>query len=55
VARITMTREEAFQRAKKDIEYSRGLTKSMMDNGFIAKPPIEMIKGALEWAIQKVK
>ena len=55
VARIKMTWEEAFQRAKKDIEYSRELTKSMMDNGFIQQPPIEMIKSALDWAIQKVQ
>ena len=55
VARIQMTHEEAFQRAKKDIEYSRALTKSMLDNGFIQPPPIEMIKSALDWAIQKVQ
>jgi len=55
VARITMTRDEAFQKAKKDIEYSRSLTKSMTDSGFIPEPPIEMIKSALDWAIQKVK
>jgi malate dehydrogenase (oxaloacetate-decarboxylating) len=55
VARINMTYEEAFQKAKKDIEYSRGLTKSMMDNGYIEKPKIEMIKAALDWAIEKVK
>jgi malate dehydrogenase (oxaloacetate-decarboxylating) len=55
VARVKMTHEEAFQRAKKDIEYSRSLTKSMTDNGFIQPPPIEMIKAALDWAIQKVQ
>jgi len=55
VARIRMTREEAFSKAKKDIEYSRSLTKMLMDQGFIEKPSIEMIKAALHWAIQQVK
>ena len=55
VARINITHEEAFQKATKDIEYSRGLTKSMMDQGSIQKPPLEMIKAALDWAIQKVQ
>jgi malate dehydrogenase (oxaloacetate-decarboxylating) len=51
VARIKLTRDEAFQRAKKDIEKSRNMTKSLMDNGFIEQPPISMMKKALEWAI----
>ena len=55
VARISITREEAFQKAKKDIDYSRSLTKSLVDNDFIAKPPMQMIKSALDWAIQKVR
>ena len=55
VARVTMTREEAFAKASKDIDYSRSLTRSLTENGFIPQPPMEMIKGALNWAIEKVK
>ncbi len=55
VARIRMTREEVFTRAKQDIEYSRGLTKLLMDNGFIESPSIDMIKSALHWAIEQVQ
>ncbi len=55
VARVIMTREEAFEKAAKDIDYSRSLTRSLMDNGFIQNPPMEMIKRALEWAVEQVK
>jgi malate dehydrogenase (oxaloacetate-decarboxylating) len=55
VARCPMTWDEAYEKSKKDIEYSRGLTRSMMDNGFIEKPSIEMIKDALQWAIKQVE
>jgi malate dehydrogenase (oxaloacetate-decarboxylating) len=53
VARVRITREEAFERAKRDIEYSRNMTRDLMEHGFIEKPPLEMIKSALNWAIQK--
>lgn len=55
VARVTMTREEVFQKAKKDIEHSRSLTRSLMDKGFIEMPPIEMIRDALKWAVDQVR
>ena len=55
VARIELTREQAFEIARKDIEESRKLVKMMMDQGFIEKPPIEMIKKALGWAVEQVK
>lgn len=55
VARVTMTREEAFERAKKDIDYSRSLTKSLSDNGFIQDPPMEMIQGAFDWAVEQMR
>jgi len=54
VARITMTREEAFQKAKKDIEHARCLTRSLMDKGFIDMPPASMIHDALSYAIKQV-
>jgi malate dehydrogenase (oxaloacetate-decarboxylating) len=55
VARNTITWEEAFQRAKKDIDHSRKLTGALMDQGFIEKPPLSMIKDALDWAIKEVQ
>ena len=55
VARVQMTREEAFQKAKNDIEYSRSLTRSLMDKGFIEMPPLEMIRKALDFAISEVQ
>ena len=55
VARVNMTWQEAYDKASKDIESSRGLTRSMMDTGFIKMPPMEMIQSALDWAIDQVK
>ncbi len=55
VARIQMTWEEAFSKSKNDIEHSRNLTRSLMDNGFIEMPPIDMIRESLEWAIHQVR
>jgi malate dehydrogenase (oxaloacetate-decarboxylating) len=55
VARVKMTWQEAFDKAKEDIDHARGLTRSMMDNGFIKQPPMEMIQSSLDWAIEQVK
>jgi malate dehydrogenase (oxaloacetate-decarboxylating) len=55
VARVKMTWQEAFDKAKQDIDHARGLTRSMMDNGFIKAPPMEMIQSSLDWAIEQVK
>jgi len=54
VARNIISREEAFEWAKKDIEYSRSMTKSLIDEGFINEPPQQMLQDALEWAIKEV-
>ena len=54
VARIQLTRDEVFAKAKHDIDYSRSMTKALMDQGFIKAPPIEMIKATLEWAVAQV-
>lgn len=54
VARIEITRSDAFEKAKKEIEHARCLTRSLMDKGFIEMPPVEMIRSALDHAIQKV-
>ena len=54
VARIHMTREEAFSKAEHDIEKARSMTRFLTDNGFIEAPPIGMVKSALEWAIAQI-
>lgn len=55
VARINMSWDEAFAKSKKEIEHARCLTRSLMDKGFIEMPPVDMIRGALDWAIDQVK
>ncbi|MFC2137351.1 NADP-dependent malic enzyme [Bacteroidota bacterium] len=55
VARVKISREEAFDIAKKDIEYSRGLTQLLMDNDFIKAPPQEMLQEVLESVVKKIK
>ena len=55
VARTKMTWEEAYQMAKKDIEYSRSMAKSLHDNGFIADPPVEMLEDALSWTVKQIE
>ncbi|MCK9219604.1 MAG: NADP-dependent malic enzyme [Bacteroidales bacterium] len=54
VARIKITREDAFQKAKNDIDHARSLTRSLMDNGFIKNPPPDMVQNALKYAISQV-
>jgi malate dehydrogenase (oxaloacetate-decarboxylating) len=49
-----MTKEEAYNKAKTDIDYSRSLTKKLMDDGYIPKPPEEMLQKALDWAVAQV-
>ncbi|MEI7597098.1 MAG: NADP-dependent malic enzyme [Bacteroidota bacterium] len=55
VARVTLTWEEAYNIAKKDIEHARAMTKSLVDNGFIEKPSQAMLNDAINWAIEQVK
>ena len=55
VARIEITWEEAFEKAKKDIEHSRALTRSLTERGFIEQPPADMIKNALDFAVKSVQ
>ncbi|HDP75759.1 MAG TPA: NADP-dependent malic enzyme [Bacteroidales bacterium] len=55
VARRPMSWDEAYSIAKKDIEYSRSMVKSLHDNGFIADPSTEMLEEALEWTIKQIE
>lgn len=54
-ARITLTWEEVYNRAKADIAESRALTHHLMDNGFIKEPPQEFFTQALDYAIDIIK
>jgi malate dehydrogenase (oxaloacetate-decarboxylating) len=55
VARVKMTWQEAFDKARIDIDTARGLTRSMTDTGFIKMPPMEMIQLSLDWAIAEMR
>jgi malate dehydrogenase (oxaloacetate-decarboxylating) len=54
VARVIITREQALEMAKKDIDYSRNMVKTLTNEGFINEPPQEMLDSALSWAIEQV-
>lgn len=54
VARVHITREEAFSKAEKDIKEARAMAQTLVDNNFIQKPPQEMLQEALDWAVQQV-
>lgn len=51
VARITMTWQEVYDRAKADISHSRHATALLQKEGFIKEPPQEMLDEALEYAV----
>lgn len=55
VARRKVTWQEAYDIAKKDIEYSRSLTKSLCETGFIADPPESMLKEALDFTVKQIE
>ncbi|NOR46020.1 MAG: malate dehydrogenase [Candidatus Delongbacteria bacterium] len=55
VARIHMTWQEAFDKAKEDIDHSRGMTQNLMDTGFIKKPEDKMLQDALDLTINELK
>ncbi len=54
VARVEMTRDEAYALAEKDIKYARSLTDSLLKNGYIKEPPTELIEAAIKAAIAEV-
>ncbi|MCD4820170.1 MAG: NADP-dependent malic enzyme [Candidatus Cloacimonetes bacterium] len=55
VARIEFTWEEAYNKAKKDIDYARGMTKLLMDEDFIKTPEQDLLDEALNFAIDGVR
>jgi len=48
VARRTLTFDEAYNWAKKDIEYAQSLMHTLMEQGFIESPPDQLIDEALQ-------
>ncbi len=54
LARVKMTREEAFAKADADIKHARATVNALMDKGFIEQPPQQMLQEALEWALKQV-
>ena len=55
VARVIISKEEAFNKAKNDIDYSRSLVKKLTNDGFIEEPPAEMLQEALNWAVEQIR
>ncbi|VGO16928.1 NAD-dependent malic enzyme [Pontiella desulfatans] len=54
VARVQMTGDEVYAKAKADIDEARNLTQHLIDNRFIKEPTTEMIEACLEKAIAQV-
>ena len=55
VARLNLSRDEAYKRAKADIEAARTITADLVKLGHIKEPPVELLEKALEEAIAAVK
>jgi len=54
VARVTMTADEVYAQASKDIDEARGLTKHLIDEKYIKEPTIDMLQTALDKAIAQI-
>jgi len=54
VARVIITREEAFAQAEKDIRHARDMTHLISEKGFIKQPDPAMLEEALDYAIGQV-
>jgi malate dehydrogenase (oxaloacetate-decarboxylating) len=55
VARVKISKAEVMAKAKADIEEIQKLTKTMMDENFIKRPPEKMLDECLDYAIAQVK
>lgn len=53
LARVDMTRDQAYARAEADIQDARNLVRHLMEENFIQQPPPDMVQAALEWAIKQ--
>ncbi|HOU13086.1 MAG TPA: NADP-dependent malic enzyme [Anaerolineae bacterium] len=54
LARVSLTREEAFAQAAHDITQARAMIEHLIAAQFIEQPPQAMLQEALEWAIGQV-
>jgi malate dehydrogenase (oxaloacetate-decarboxylating) len=50
-----ITWQEAYDIAKKDIEYSRSLCNTLSKEGYIEEPPAEMLQNALDFTIKEIE
>jgi malate dehydrogenase (oxaloacetate-decarboxylating) len=54
VARNVITWEEAYQKAKEDIQNARMSTGILINEGLIKQPPTEMLEEALAWTLNQM-
>lgn len=54
LARVSLTREEAFAQAAHDIAQARAMIEHLIAAQFIEQPPQSMLQEALDWAIGQV-
>ena len=54
VARVQMTREEAYRKAKEDIDYARSLTELLVRESFIQTITQELLDKVLQATIEEV-
>lgn len=54
VARIEISWDQAYRKAADDIKLARDMTQKLVDEGFIATPPENLLQNALEWAVKQV-
>ncbi len=55
VARVIMTWDEVYNRAKADIVASRSMYDDLQRLGHIVKPPVSMLNAAYEWAVSLIR
>jgi malate dehydrogenase (oxaloacetate-decarboxylating) len=55
VARVILSGDEVYRRARKDIDEARALVDDMKKNGHIREPPPEMLEAALSDAIEAAR
>ncbi len=55
VARVAMSWDEVYNRAKSDIAAARKMTEDLMKLGHIQEPPLSMLQEALDWAVAQVR
>ena len=55
LARVTISKQDVFNKAKADIEEIHKLSQAMLDQGFIKRPPESMLDGCLTYAIEQAK